>query len=170
VKNSPEKLRRHFAVHALVPASAATVFERLDNHARLASHMSTSSWKMGGGKMQLELDEQQGRSVGSHIRLAGRVFGLFLSVDEVVTERTAPVRKVWETSGEPRLLVVAQYRMGFDIAPRASGCQVNVFIDYELPGKGITRWLGLLLGPAYARWCTQRMLDEASSSSDPARP
>ena len=42
----------------------------------------------------------------------GRILGLKLSLDEVVTERDPPARKVWETVGVPRLLVIGPYRMG----------------------------------------------------------
>ena len=56
---------------------------------------------MGGGRMQIELDAGRGQTVGSRIRLSGRVFGLTLSVEEIVTERVPPQRKVWETIGSP---------------------------------------------------------------------
>jgi hypothetical protein len=59
---------------------------------------------MGGGPMQTELDAGQGQTGGSRIRLSSRVFGLELSVEEIVTERVPPQRKVWETTGLPRLV------------------------------------------------------------------
>jgi hypothetical protein len=68
--------------------------------------MSKSSWKMGGGRMEMVFDDKQGRVVGSRIRLAGRVFGISLFVDEIVTERDPPYRKIWETLGTPKLLVI----------------------------------------------------------------
>ena len=67
--------------------------------------------------MTLSLDEQAGRSLGSHIRLQGRVLGVQLSLEEVVTEHTPPTRKVWMTVGTPRLLVIGPYRMGFVLVP-----------------------------------------------------
>jgi hypothetical protein len=89
------------------------LFEHLDDHKRLSSHMSESSWTMGGGKMAIEVDENQGKAVGSHIRLAGRVCGLEVMVEEVLTQRTPPTLKVWETIGTPRLIVIGAYRRGF---------------------------------------------------------
>src|SRR5262245_32907090 len=97
-------LWRHYESQADVAASAAEVFDHLDDHARLAAHMSESSWKMGGGKMTVEVDDRAGKVVGSHIRLSGRVFGLQLAVEELVTEREPPLRKAWETIGTPHLL------------------------------------------------------------------
>lgn len=156
-------LSRHYGASGLVAASPDRLFAHLDDHTRLSSHMSTASWKMGGGKMELTLDERKGRAVGSRIRLAGRVFGIFLSVDERVTEHDAPYRKVWETVATPRLLVIGRYRLGFEVTPHESGSMLRVFIDYALPDNGLQRWFGTLLGNYYAKWCTHQMLDDASA-------
>jgi hypothetical protein len=43
-----------------------------------------------GSRMDFEFDEAEGRAVGSKIGLRGRVLGVPLSVDEVVTARTPP--------------------------------------------------------------------------------
>lgn len=154
-------LSRHYEASGLVAASPDRLFAHLDDHTRLSSHMSKSSWKMGGGKMDLTVDELKGRAVGSRIRLAGHVFGILLFVDERVTEHDAPHRKVWETVGTPRLLVIDLYRLGFEVAPDERGSMLRVFIDYALPEKGLPRWFGKLFGNYYARWCTHQMLDDA---------
>jgi hypothetical protein len=116
---------------------------------------------MGGGRMEIGLDEGHGQRVGSRIRLAGRVFGIVLSVEEIVTERNPPYGKVWETTGSPRLLVIGHYRMGFELSPQGNGSMLRVFIDYALPEKAPARWLGRLFARYYARWCTQRMVNDA---------
>lgn len=117
-----------------------------------------------GASMRIDTDERHGQAVGSVIRLSGRVLGLRLSVDEVVTEREPPHRKAWETVGEPKLLVVGAYRMGFTIDPVAGGSRLVVFIDYDLPARGIGRMLGALLGRRYAAWCTRRMAEDARAA------
>ncbi len=109
--------------------------------------------------MKVEVDAGRGQKVGSRIRLAGRVLGIDLSVDEVVTERNPPSRKVWETTGSPRLLVIGHYRMGFELSPQGSESVLRVFIDYALPKTAAAHWLGRLFGRYYARWCTQQMVD-----------
>ena len=111
--------------------------------------------------MEIELDDGLGQRVGSRIRLSGRVFGIPLSVEELVTERNPPHRKVWETTGRPRLLVIGPYRMGFEITSQESGSLLRVLIDYALPEGAVEHWLGYVLGRYYARWCTQRMVDDA---------
>ena len=151
----------HCETTALVPASAPLLFAHVDDHARLSSHMSKSSWMMGGGSMDVELDEGRGRRLGSRIRVAGRVFGIQLSVDEVVIERDPPQRKVWETTVPPRLLVIGRYRMGFEITPGGSDVRLRVFIDYALPETAPGRWLAYFLAGYYARWCTRRMAHDA---------
>jgi hypothetical protein len=79
--------------------------------------MSESSWMMAGGRMETKLDASRGQAVGSRIGMSGRVLGIDLEVEEVVTERNPPRRKVWETTGAPKLLVIDHYRMGFEIVP-----------------------------------------------------
>lgn len=153
----------HEEAGALVNASPSVLFELLDDHRRLSSHMEKSSWMMLGSRMELRLDAGAGRAVGSRIQLDGRVLGIPLEVDEAVTERTPPSRKVWETLGAPRLLVIGPYRMGFEIAPAGERSRLHVSIEYELP-RGPSRALGWLLGPPYARWCVRRVVNDAARS------
>jgi hypothetical protein len=150
----------HAETCARIAAPAAAVFAHVDDHARLSSHMEKPSWWMGGGRMRLELDEGLGQRVGSHIRMSGRAFGVALALDEVVTQRRPPYRKVWQTVGTPRLIVIADYRMGLEIADAPSGSTLRVFIDYALP----QHWFPFrtFLARLYARWCTRRMARDAA--------
>ena len=141
-----------------VAASPSQVFAFVDDHSRLSSHMEQSSWMMGGGRMSIETDAAKGQAVGSHIRLKGRVFGLNVFLDEIVVVREPPSQKVWETVGEPRLLVIGPYRMGFDIRDSHGGSELRVFIEYGLPRGLVTRWLGRMFGGWYANWCVEQML------------
>ena len=160
--SSARTLSHHHESAAFVQASAENVFALIDDHARLSSHMTKASWKMGGGRMAIELDQGAGQCIGSRIRLTGRVFGIRIELEEVVTEREPPRSKVWETTVPPRLLVIGHYRMGFEIAPERDGARLRVFIDYALPEAAPARWLGYLLGRHYARWCTERMVRDAA--------
>lgn len=149
---------RHWESSAFINASPEDVFAFVDDHSRFSSHMSESSWMMGGGHMVVELDEANGQAVGSHIRLGGRIFGVSLYLDEVVTRRDPPTNKEWETVGAPRLLVIGAYSMGVQVTPEPGGSRLRVFIDYRLPDGRVTRWLGWLFGRLYARWCVDQML------------
>lgn len=145
-----------------VAAPPAVLFEHLDDHARMSEHMSKRSWKMGWGRMAIEFDAGKGREVGSHIRLAGRAFGFWLELEEVVTERIPPHRKVWQTVGNPRLLVIGGYEMGFELTPLDDRTVLRVFIAYSLPASGFERVLGSMFASSYAAWCTRKMVDDAA--------
>ena len=150
--------RRHREVTSFIAGTPESVFAFVDDHSRLSSHMSQSSWMMGGGEMRIEVDERKGQGVGSHIRLIGSAFGLRIFLDEIVTRRDPPTRKEWETVGVPRLLVIGPYTMGVKISAEGAGSRLSVFIDYDLPAGPVTHWLGVCFAGLYARWCVRQML------------
>lgn len=147
---------RHSEGAVSIPASALQVFSFIDDHARLASHMKKSSWMTGGGRMNVTMDSQHGQATGSHITMSGKAFGLRLFLDEVVTSHEPPHRKTWETVGLPKLVVIGRYGMGVDIREHGKASSLRVWIDYDLPPQ---RW-GRLVGPIYARWCVNQMLND----------
>lgn len=144
-----------------VNADKQCLFAHLDDHRRLAAHMEKPSFMMAGATMQMEMDAQQGRAIGSLICVTGQVLGLNLIVEEVVTERVPSLRKTWETRGEPKLLVIGSYRMGFIISPNGDRSRLVVFIDYQIPPRGFAHLLGRFFSKTYAAWCTQRMANDA---------
>lgn len=152
----PNKIfSRHFEQCVAINADPAAVFAFADNHANFSAHMNESSWMMGGGSMTTSTDEGRGQIVGSHIRMTGKVLGLDIYLDEIVTLHESPYRKSWETVGDLRLLVIGDYRMGFEITPKNEHSLLRVFIDYNLPAT--KAWLGKLFGNFYARWCVRQM-------------
>ena len=154
---------------ALVDAPIDQVFAYLDDPNALAAHMGESSMMMAGSRMSIDVDADGGRVVGSKIRMQGRLMGIPLSLEEVITERQVPSMKVWETIGTPNLVVMAHYRMGFELTPKGDASMVRVFIDYSLPTAAPGSWLGRLLGGVYARWCTKQMADGAARQFDSTR-
>jgi hypothetical protein len=144
-----------------VDASAEDVFSFADDFTQLSSHMSQSSGMMMGGHMQISFDDGRGQTVGSHVRMTGRMMRVELFLEEVVTERAPPRHKAWETVGNPTLLVIGNYRLGFDIASKGPSSDLRIFIDYDLPSSPALRWLGILLGPIYAKWCVRQMAKSA---------
>jgi hypothetical protein len=113
--------------------------------------------------MEIELDNERGQSVGSHIRLRARVFGISLFVDEIVTERNPPRRKVWETTDSPELLIIGHYRMGFEITPTKPASTMRVFIDYACRTKRPRGGLDICLldgtpHGAQTRWSRTRLV------------
>lgn len=91
----------HFQYGVSIPAEAGTLFEYLDDPKRLGAHMGKSSWMMAGSKMKYQLDVTNGRSQGSKICLSGKILGITLNVEEVVTQHEPPFRKAWKTVNAP---------------------------------------------------------------------
>ena len=149
----------HEEAHAVLNAPVEEAFAYLDDFHKLSSHMERPSGMMMGSSMSIETDQAGGKQVGSKVRMAGRMMGLPLSLEEVVTERDAPRRKAWETVNT-KLVVIGQYRLGFELAPQTEKTALRVYIDYELP-RGTARLAGSLFGRTYARWCVTKMASDA---------
>jgi hypothetical protein len=145
-------------------AAPDMVFAFLDVHENITGHMDRPTWAMLGGYMRTTLDAFAGKQIGSVIEVSGKVLGMSISLVEEVVRRVPPLSKQWQTVGVPQLLVIGGYRMGFDVEPVSEGCRVTVFIDYELPRAQPQALLGRLLGPAYARWCVNRVIDTVTHS------
>ncbi|HEY3179568.1 MAG TPA: SRPBCC family protein [Casimicrobiaceae bacterium] len=148
---------RHAEAACEVGATSSIVFEYIDRPERLSAHMARRSWQLAGASMTIETDANGGRTVGPHIRLAGRMLGIPLNVEGTVVRRDPPKLKAWETVGEPHLLVIGGYQMSVSIEPRGDQSHVRIAIDYALPARAPARWLGMLFGPMYARWCVGQM-------------
>ena len=157
---------RSFPFHheSIGPANAPVeqVFAYLDDPKALAAHMGESSMMMMGSRMSIDVDAGGGRVIGSKVLMHGRMLGIWLSLEEVITKRRVPAMKVWETIGTPKLLVMSHYRMGFELTRNGASSLVRVFIDYSLPVKAPGSWLGYWLGGTYARWCTKQMVSGAT--------
>ena len=152
---------KHNEATAIIAAPAETVFAFMDDPSHLGAHMGRHSFVMGGISMRTQTDARGGRAVGSVIRMSGRMWGLEFSLEEAVVERRKGQRKVWETLGDPRLLVIGRYRMGFEVQPTDRGTQLRVWIDFDLPARGLQHGLGRILGSFYANWCVRQMVREA---------
>lgn len=151
-------LPHHEEANVLLDAPLEAIFAHLDDFRRLSAHMERRSGMMAGSSMTIEMDAGEGRAVGSQVRMRGRMMGIHLALTEVVTDRDPPVRKAWRTI-DTDLLVIGDYRLGFELAPEGRRTRARLFIDYGLPER--RRWLGILLGRTYARWCIGRMAADA---------
>ena len=150
----------HAESSAIIFAPIAEVFTYLDDPKLLSSHMGKSSMMMLGSRMNTSVDAGAGQQVGSKIRIRGSVMGMSLALEEEIIERQAPYTKIWQTIGKPQLLLIANYRMGFEIVSTENVLQVHVFIDYCLPESAIGKLIGQMLAGVYARWCVQKMIND----------
>ncbi len=160
-KISQNTIKHHYHFTTILQTTAENAFEYLDDPKKLSSHMGKSSWMMAGSKMNIKLDEKEGRGIGAEIILDGTMMGIPLFVREFVTESERPKIKVWETKGPQKLIIMGQYRMGFELTPEGTTTQLKVFIDYSLPSVGVQKVLGLFFSKLYARWCTEQMAKDA---------
>jgi len=149
-----KQYEKHYEDSVLIPAPVQDVFDYVDNHANYYSHVIKFARILGGG-MDLQMDERQGQAVGSHIRLAGSVFGKSLSLEEVVTRREPPHSKTWETVGIPKFLIVGQYQYNVQIDPQDNGSMLRVSFDSNPPEE--SGWLRRLFSRIYSRLCAWEM-------------
>lgn len=147
---------KHYEESISISEVPDKIFSYIDDHNRFSSHMTKSSWMMGGGHMDVSIDKGHGQKVGSHIRMSGTVFGIKLFLNEIVTHHEPPLVKTWETVGTPKLLVIGQYKMKVEIKPQKEKSLLIVSIDYDLPEKNA--WLGKIFGGMYAKWCVNQMI------------
>lgn len=152
----------HYENAVTLNASPEAAFAYLDDFRKLSAHMEKSSVMTMGSKMRITTDSLDGRAIGSRVRMDGKMLGITLSLEEVITERQPPFKKAWQTV-KARLLVIGQYEIGFVLSPTGDGSLLRVFIDYELPHQGFARWLGRSFGKTYARWCVERMVNDAAA-------
>jgi hypothetical protein len=148
--------------HGIVQAPAEVVFAFLDDQENLSAHMSKSSGMMLGSTMKIVMEPDHTKRVGSRFGFSGRILGVPLAVEGVVTSRTPPAAKTWETTREPTLWVIGSYAMGFELQAQGVRSDLRVHIAYALPSGWFASLLGRLFGPAYAAWCTRQMAKDAA--------
>lgn len=121
----------HCSTTVELKTTAEEAFDFLDDPKKLSSHMGKSSMMMAGSKMDMKLDQRQGRGVGAEIIMDGKMMGISLFVREFVTESVRPKRKVWETKGPQKLVILDQYRMGFNLSPNGATEDLGITVPQD---------------------------------------
>lgn len=146
----------HYEDSIFIPAPAQDVFNYVDDHSKYYSHVMKFS-RMVGGRMDLQVDEGHGQSVGSPIRLSGKVLGKSLSLEEVITRREPPRTKTWKTVGTPKFLIVGQYQYNVQIEPQGNGSVLRVSFSSDPPKE--SGWLRRLFSKVYTKLCAREMIE-----------
>lgn len=143
-----------------IGAPAERVFSYVDDIRNLARHMSErGSTPLMGSKLKLEILTAYPSGVGATYRYTGRVMGLPIDFSETVTRFVAGREKVWQTIGEPRLLIIRSYEMRLVVEPLDDAtARLSMTIDYTLPRSRFWGAVGRLLAPRYAAWCLDSMI------------
>ena len=144
-----------------IAAPPHRVFAWLDDPQHTGLHMNRPSLAMGGGRLRVERLSTDATGEGATYRSWGHVFGLRIDFTTTVVCWVRDREKVWRTTGEPRLVVIRHFEMGFATAALDSGTDLTLALAYDLPTRGVGRLLGRLLARPYARWCVRRIVRDS---------
>lgn len=143
-----------------IRAPVEKVFAFLDDLSKTGMHMSERSMMMMGSKLELERLPGPEKGEGATFRWSGKVLGLPVNFTETVTRWKKNEEKVWETVGEPRMIILGWYRMRLTTEPKKSGTSVLLEIQYEPPKGFFYKLLSAFLARQYAGWCLNQMLGD----------
>lgn len=143
-----------------IHASPEKVFSQMDDFSKTGMHMSESSMMMMGSKLNLEQLSPIATGIGAKYRWYGKMMGMTIDFNEAVTKWQPPFLKEWETIGEAKIIIMAWYRMWFDIMPDGDGTQARLSISYLPPKEGYNKILSFFLARWYCSWCLSNMLND----------
>lgn len=147
-------------------ASPEVVFKTIDDLGVTGMHMTKSSMMMMGSKLHLEFLTLNHTGLGSRYRWTGTMMGLKMDFTVEVTKWIEGREKVWETIGDPKLIIYSWYRMTLNVLPIENGTKAELLITYEKPKGFFNRIISLLLADWYCRWCLRKMLGDAKLITD----
>ena len=81
---------RHYEDSTPAAGLPREVFDFIDNPNNLAMHMEIPSPLMGGGSVKTIIGAGEAKTIGSHIRMSGKAFGIPIFLDEAITRREPP--------------------------------------------------------------------------------
>ncbi len=150
----------------VIGAPAHQVFAFMDDVKNVGFHMSgRSSMPMMGSRLEIAILSPQSTGVGATYRMWGRMMGLTIDFSETVTKYIAGREKVWETIGEPKLLIMSSYVMRVAVNPLSlSSCRLTISLTYAPPRSIFWRFVSALVGDWYARWCLKSMCQDAKAA------
>lgn len=144
-------------------APAEQVFKTIDDLGVTGMHMTKSSMMMMGSKLNLQFLTSNRTGSGSRYRWYGKMMGLTMDFTVAVTKWIKGVEKVWETVGNPRLIIYSWYRMRLVLTESNGKTEADLSIAYEKPKGFVNMILSFLLADWYCRWCLKKMLGDAKS-------
>jgi len=147
-------------------ASPEMVFKTIDDLGVTGMHMTKSSMMMMGSKLHLEFLTERHTGLRSRYQWTGRMMGLKMDFTVEVTKWIEGREKIWETIGDPTLIIYSWYRMELHLQKAASGTKAELSIAYEKPKGFFNRIISFLLADWYCRWCLTKMLGDAKQITD----
>lgn len=93
------------------------------------------------------------------------MMGLLIDVEMEVTKWVPGVEKIWETIGEPKLIIYSWYRIQLIITDIPEGIsQAELSITYKKPSRLFYKILSFFFADWYCKWCLKKMLAEAKNN------
>lgn len=145
---------------------AEKVFSYLDDLTVTGMHMTSSSAMTMGSKLHLEYLTKHHTGLGSKYRWTGRMMGIKMDFTVEVTKWVEGVEKIWETIGEPKMIIYFWYRMHLVVYPKGDITQAELSITYEKPKGWFARIISFLFADWYCNWCLKKMLSDSKRRTE----
>ena len=136
------------------------VFAQMDDFSKTGMHMSESSMMMMGSKLKLEQLSPNPAGVDAKYHWYGRMMGMTIDFNEIVTKWQPPKLKEWETVGKAKIIIMSWYRMWFEITPAENGTIAKLSISYLPPTPWFYKILSFFFAKLYCNWCLNNMLND----------
>jgi hypothetical protein len=147
-----------------IKAAPEKVFGFVDDIQHTGWHMKKSSMAMMGSKLTLEVLSKNKTGLGATYRWYGQVMGMAMDFSEEVTEWVKNKRRVWETTGKPKLIIMNGYKMWFEVEPVKNKTRITFGITYDLPRDLRGKILGAISAKWYSKWCLKSMTQDAKTA------
>ena len=151
-----KSLKKEMIIHS----PPQKVFAFMDDLSKTGMHMTENSMMMMGSKLMLEQLPGPCRGVGATFHWHGKVMGMPVDITETVTKWIEGQEKVWETIGQPKIIILGWYRMILKTKPSKEGTLASLQIDYTQPDGWFYKLLYFLLSRWYCNWCLNNMLND----------
>ena len=148
----------------LIHSTPAKVFARMDDFSKTGMHMSESSMMMMGSKLILQQLSTNATGIGASYRWYGKMMGMTMDFSESVTKWQQNKLKEWEIFGEAKIIIMAWYRMWFEISPTENGTLSKISISYLPPKEWYFKILSFFFANWYCNWCLNNMLMDTKKS------
>ena len=96
-------------------ATPEKVFQCIDDLGVTGMHMTKSSMPMMGGKLDLNFLTTNHTGLGSKYQWTGMVVGMTIDFTVEVTKWIKDKEKIWETIGDPKMIIYSWFRMNLEI-------------------------------------------------------
>ena len=136
----------------------------MDDFSKTGIHMSERSMMMMGSKLKLKQLSTNAAGAGANYRWYGKMIGMAIDFNQIVTKWHPPKLKEWETIGEAKIIIMSWYRMWFEITPANNGTNTKISISYLPPKELFYKILSFFFANWYCNWCLNNMLNDTKKN------